>query len=220
VTVRLPKDSQVVIAWPKGDYRPCLAVYTNEKWFEINAKNQIAPIKEVVDWISIDDARQASHSQNEPENPPLKVKDHEAYAILNNERQVFAVVFDQDTADLVLEKAFNGREDLYSHPFHIAMSFGFNPTPAPVKVRDLEQESIWILCFYGISKPVKYCYVRARGFLGAVKKTHELGINPGGEVEGSDMGSRFFDPVPDLYMNRLLSPDELADSLFCQNTIK
>lgn len=50
--------------------------------------------------------------------------------------------------------------------------------------------------------------VDAPDFMSAVHKSHELGINPGGEVLGSQIDPAI---VPDAYTNRLLSKDECAE---------
>lgn len=50
--------------------------------------------------------------------------------------------------------------------------------------------------------------VDALDFMDAIHKTHDLGINPGGQVLGGEIDPRL---VPDAYVNRLLSKDECAE---------
>lgn len=71
-------------------------------------------------------------------------------------------------------------------------------------------------------KPVRYWYlsfadagfkgaiiVRARGFTSAVHLTHDLGINPGGQVQGYEIPPDLEQKIPPDSVNRLLSKDEL-----------
>lgn len=112
---KLPPDSQVVIAWPKGEYRPCLAVYEKGVWFEINAKNQMNPFKDVDTWVSIDDAKNVATSSKDPE----------AYAIMTPDHKVIAILFNREDADNVLKNAYGHIPEAYCHPLHVKISDGF-----------------------------------------------------------------------------------------------
>ncbi len=55
------------------------------------------------------------------------------------------------------------------------------------------------------------CVVRATSFIEAVQVSHALGINPGGEVQGHPVAiPDGFHPVPEAYIERLLSRDDCA----------
>lgn len=73
---------------------------------------------------------------------------------------------------------------------------------------------MWWLSFADGTKPKGFQFlgvviVEAYGFTDAIQKSHDLGINPGGEVQGSRV-----DPMPDDFpaekLNRLLSKADLA----------
>jgi hypothetical protein len=66
--------------------------------------------------------------------------------------------------------------------------------------------ALWWLSFSNADGPLGVAVVQAPGVLEAVVRSHELGINPGGEVA-------FFGPLPDSaigpeWRDRLLSEDE------------
>ena len=54
---------------------------------------------------------------------------------------------------------------------------------------------------------------RARGFTSAVQKTHDLGINPGGECRGWDLPDDVIaeHPGPTRYADRLLSKQDIDE---------
>jgi len=73
-------------------------------------------------------------------------------------------------------------------------------------------ESIWWLSFCDDLKPTGSKFsgvaiVKAKGLAHAVAKTHELGINPGGEVMGAPLVD---DSIPQECFNRLLSKNDLV----------
>lgn len=79
--------------------------------------------------------------------------------------------------------------------------------------RDRDQLGLWWLSFADGSKPKGSTFlgvviVEAYGFTDAIQKSHDLGINPGGEVQGFLVPS---DGHPVALHNRLLQRDELED---------
>jgi hypothetical protein len=83
-----------------------------------------------------------------------------------------------------------------------------------------EPEAWWWLSFCDPDLPegsqfLGGIFTKARGFVSAIQKTHDLGINPGGEVKGAG-------PIPDEVANA--SPEgrkhvELADRLLSRKDI-
>ncbi len=51
--------------------------------------------------------------------------------------------------------------------------------------------------------------VEARGFASAMRVTHQLGINPGGEVKGALLDRAAIDTLPVQMRNRLLTKAEI-----------
>lgn len=60
----------------------------------------------------------------------------------------------------------------------------------------------WWLSFAKPEESLGVCVVEADTFMGAVIKTHRMGINPGGEVLGTPV-----EGVSDEHMNTLLKPE-------------
>ena len=84
----------------------------------------------------------------------------------------------------------------------------------------IEPEAWWWLSFCDTEKPegtqfLGGIFTKARGFISAVQKTHDLGINPGGECKG--MG-----PIPDEHVTsspKFRKHIELADRLLSRKDI-
>ncbi len=52
-------------------------------------------------------------------------------------------------------------------------------------------------------------FTQANDFIAAVRKSHALGINPGGEVQGHEAGPRFkMHPSLETYVDRVLTREE------------
>lgn len=73
-------------------------------------------------------------------------------------------------------------------------------------------EVLWCLSFADPERPkgtqwLGNCLVRARGMTGAIRESHRLGCNPGGQVMAIS-GDR---EVGAQWMNRLLSKEEVAE---------
>lgn len=72
---------------------------------------------------------------------------------------------------------------------------------------------LWWLSFADGAKPKGFTFlgvviVEAFGFVDAIQKSHDLGINPGGEIQGFLVPA---DSHPVALHNRLLQRDELED---------
>lgn len=72
-------------------------------------------------------------------------------------------------------------------------------------------KGIYYLSFMSEDGWLGGCFVAADGPVTAVRISHELGINPGGEVAILWLGSR---PLPDHLMNRLLNREEVETDPF------
>lgn len=68
--------------------------------------------------------------------------------------------------------------------------------------------SLWYLSFAGEEGWRGCCHVSGTDIVTATARAHELGINPGGEVRGWDLGDA---PVPIEYRDILLDKRALED---------
>lgn len=71
-------------------------------------------------------------------------------------------------------------------------------------------KTIWWLSFAD-GKCLGMCFIEAEDIIDAATKAWELGINPGGEVLGFDMGltAETIEEAAKFEMNRLYSPEEM-----------
>ncbi len=69
--------------------------------------------------------------------------------------------------------------------------------------------SLWYLSFAGDEGWRGAAYVEASSLEHAIRRAHELGCNPGGEVFGGEAPDDIF--VADAYRNRVLSLDDLRE---------
>ena len=72
----------------------------------------------------------------------------------------------------------------------------------------------WWLSFASADQSLGVVIVLAPGFFHAVRRTHHLGINPGGEVQGMPLPKRMPDSVVEEYQDRLLSRAEVEEAGF------
>jgi hypothetical protein len=79
-----------------------------------------------------------------------------------------------------------------------------------------EPESWWWLSFAGEAGFLGAILTRARGFITAVQKTHELGINPGGEVKGVQIPDEIMTQAPidhTQFADQILSKQDIEEKL-------
>jgi hypothetical protein len=80
-----------------------------------------------------------------------------------------------------------------------------------------EPESWWWLSFAGEKGFLGAVLTRAHGFISAVQKTHDLGINPGGECRGAQLLDKMMaTPMGrkhTQYADRLLSKQDIEEKL-------
>lgn len=67
----------------------------------------------------------------------------------------------------------------------------------------------WYLSFAGEEGFRGVVIQIARGYAHAIQRAHELGINPGGEVQGIPIPPKELDKVPPEFMDRLLSREDI-----------
>ena len=72
---------------------------------------------------------------------------------------------------------------------------------------------VWYMSFADADLPegsqwLGACLVKARGLATATVEAHQRGCNPGGEIMAAPMQADF--EIPDKWMNRLLSRDDLS----------
>ena len=86
-----------------------------------------------------------------------------------------------------------------------------------LKEESTQPERWWWLSFAGKDGFRGVVITRARGFLSAVQKTHDLGINPGGEVQGAELPEEIMDSPEGKrhiqFADRLLSKQDIEEKL-------
>ena len=73
-----------------------------------------------------------------------------------------------------------------------------------------QPERLMWLSFATDTKFLGGVYVMARGFIHAIDKAHQLGINPGGQVQGHDVPDENAARVKPEWRDRLLSKAEVT----------
>jgi hypothetical protein len=79
----------------------------------------------------------------------------------------------------------------------------------------LAPERLWYMSFCDGDRPkgeqfLGSLYIRGKSFCGAVSKSHLLGLNPGGEILFVEVPLDVASRVPEEWIGRLLSREELA----------